>query len=479
MFLSKSVVYSTSRSNEQEIYYYSFSEIASAPDCLALFRQAEQAELIKCFWQTPDQSLQFLGIGALESYQAVTLEALKQIKANLASRWQQVANPNTNALQGLLQPAILFGGLAFDESMHEKSVWQELANGYFVVPEILLQITPTASLVHYNVRATHLAQAEEKHQQLKAQFEKLVAASSFAQSSNQQLEPALAAPLNWQYVNEASWLELAEKTIAKLCQQNSPLKKVVLARRLQFEAASLQASSWLANLIAQQPNTYRFFLEGKSRIFAGATPERLLKATATHFETASVAGSIRRGTTKKEDQELAEQLLNDPKNTQEHQIVVARIEAQLAAFIEGSLVLGERTILKNQMIQHIYLPLAGKRQQNIDFLSVIAALHPTPALGGEPKELALAWLRQYEGFNRGLYGAPIGWQSILSDEGEFAVGIRSAVVAKEKKSVKGQLFAGCGIVADSKAVEELAETALKFEPMKRSLAIDEPSTSHD
>lgn len=472
--MNKSGEYLTNE-NTKETYYYSFSEEIAKLDFLALFEQAEQAQWSKFFWQTPSQEEQFLGLGTLASYQEVSVAALQQIKAQLASRWQTI-NPIKNFEESKLPQAILFGGLAFDEQAGQSTIWQELAQGYFVVPAILLQKTPRHTYVHYNVQAKDLDSAKVAYEQLKKAFITLQSASLQAKVK---LAPALKTPITWQYVEEDAWLQLAKKTIAQLRQSNTTLKKVVLARRLQFEASHFKASCWLANLISQQPNTYRFFLEGASRIFAGATPERLLKATATHFQTASVAGSIRRGKTISEDEQLAEQLLNDPKNSHEHQIVVARIERQLADYIEGRLTLGKRTILKNRMIQHIFLPLEGKRKAEVDFLSVIKALHPTPALGGEPKKDAMDWLRQYEGFHRGLYGAPIGWQSILSDEGEFAVGIRSAVIAKDQPDSYGQLFAGCGIVADSNPEEELQETALKFEPMKRSLAINEPSTSDD
>ena len=224
----------------------------------------------------------------------------------------------------------------------------------------------------------------------------------------------------------------------------------------------------MANLVALQKNTYRFYLDGPTRHFFGATPERLLKATASEYLTASVAGTIRRGQTPKEDAQLANLLLNDAKNTKEHQIVVEAIQGKLAPFVNGQVALGPRQILKNEQVQHIFLTLTGQRQEKTRFLEVIENLHPTPALGGNPKEAALTYLQANENLDRGLYGAPIGFYRLFEDSGEFVVGIRSGVYGQGKE-IYGECFAGCGIVQDSNAEEEFEETKLKFEPMKRGL----------
>ena len=96
----------------------------------------------------------------------------------------------------------------------------------------------------------------------------------------------------------------------------------------------------------------------------------------------------------------------------------------------------------------------------------MASMHPTPALGGIPKRAALQFLRDEEHFERGWYGAPIGWLD-QSENGEFIVGIRSGLVAGKAIT----LFAGCGIVADSDAKLEYEETALKFKPMLESMGV--------
>jgi menaquinone-specific isochorismate synthase len=97
---------------------------------------------------------------------------------------------------------------------------------------------------------------------------------------------------------------------------------------------------------------------------------------------------------------------------------------------------------------------------------VIAALHPTPALGGSPRELAMQLIGEYEPVPRGWYAAPVGWID-RNLNGQFGVAIRSAV-AQEKRV---WLYAGAGIVAESEPQKEWDETALKFKPMLNALGI--------
>ena len=125
-----------------------------------------------------------------------------------------------------------------------------------------------------------------------------------------------------------------------------------------------------------------------------------------------------------------------------------------------SLDIAPTELLKLSNIQHLSTPLAGRLQRPAGVLPLVEALHPTPALGGDPRPDALQLIRQLEPIPRGWYGAPVGWiDSQL--EGEFAVAIRSAVAQEARVWV----YAGAGIVADSLPRPEWQETELKFKPM--------------
>jgi menaquinone-specific isochorismate synthase len=100
----------------------------------------------------------------------------------------------------------------------------------------------------------------------------------------------------------------------------------------------------------------------------------------------------------------------------------------------------------------------------VHLLDVLAAMHPMPAVGGSPREAAVAQIRELEGFPRGLYAGALGWLNARGG-GEFFVGIRSALV----HGSTARVFAGAGIVSGSTPEKEFAETELKFKAMLDAL----------
>jgi salicylate biosynthesis isochorismate synthase/menaquinone-specific isochorismate synthase len=125
---------------------------------------------------------------------------------------------------------------------------------------------------------------------------------------------------------------------------------------------------------------------------------------------------------------------------------------------------GEPTLMRLRNVQHLFTPLRGTVRGDAGVLDLVGRLHPTPALGGQPREAALAWIREREGLDRGWYGAPVGWVDARG-QGEFAVAIRSALVGRYEAS----LFAGAGIVAASDPEREERETNIKLRAMLGAL----------
>ena len=124
----------------------------------------------------------------------------------------------------------------------------------------------------------------------------------------------------------------------------------------------------------------------------------------------------------------------------------------------------EPTLRKLANVQHLQTPMRAVLPESVRLLDVIARLHPTPAVGGSPRDAAVPRLRALEGFPRGLYAGALGWLNARGG-GEFFVGLRSALV----DGTSAQLFAGAGIVAGSSPEKELAETELKFRAIQEAL----------
>ncbi|MDD7384536.1 MAG: isochorismate synthase [Actinomycetaceae bacterium] len=246
----------------------------------------------------------------------------------------------------------------------------------------------------------------------------------------------------------------------------SPLQKIVVARSVQIHAGSaISIPRVVSGLLRGQSDTYVFCLSDGRRAFVGATPERLLLATPSIFASACIAGSAPRGEDDEADARIEQQLRHSSKNIGEHQFVVDFIKGVIAQFSAGSVRASERDVLKNRDIQHLAVRIEGERRPGIPFLQVLDALHPTPALAGAPQQEALAWLRTHEHETRGLFGGPVGWWRPQKDVGEYAVGIRSALV----DGTDARAYAGCGIVPESDPAEEWNETAIKLRPIIRAL----------
>ncbi len=124
-------------------------------------------------------------------------------------------------------------------------------------------------------------------------------------------------------------------------------------------------------------------------------------------------------------------------------------------------------LLKLSTIQHLHTPIQGCVTEGLSALDLVAALHPTPAVAGTPTDLACDLIRRWEEFDRSLYAAPVGWID-AQGEGEFVVGIRSALLEPERL----QLFAGAGIVRDSDPEREIAEVQLKLGALLQALVTD-------
>ncbi len=265
-------------------------------------------------------------------------------------------------------------------------------------------------------------------------------------------------------MTRARWRALMARALAAL--RHGDLHKVVLARtrRLQWRAPLPWSEVW-TRLNRAYPQTYRFlFRPGTAAVaFMGASPELLVRTQGTRLETMALAGSIARGRTPAEDAALAAALLASAKDRAEHAWVVQAIREALAPLAETVHAPSTPQVRAYANIQHLHTPIRARLRQP-GVWEAVARLHPTPALGGYPRQAALAFIAAHEPVPRGWYAAPLGWVTPQGD-GEFAVAIRSAVL----RASEALLYAGAGIVADSDPDREWDEIDLKFRAMQRVL----------
>jgi menaquinone-specific isochorismate synthase len=231
------------------------------------------------------------------------------------------------------------------------------------------------------------------------------------------------------------------------------LGKVVLARRagLGF-AEDLDGISVLRELREATPGCFHFYVEPvPGTAFVGASPERLFRREGRLVTSEAVAGTRPRGASAGDDEDLRDELLGSEKDRAEHGFVRVGIEEALRPLCEELEVEGGVLEMKLANRRHLVSRVRARLRDGVTDAELLGALHPTPAVGGYPKEGAL------EDFDRGWYAGPVGW--VGADAAEFAVGIRSGLVRGRTLA----LFSGAGIVAGSKPEEEWAEIEQKIE----------------
>jgi isochorismate synthase len=243
------------------------------------------------------------------------------------------------------------------------------------------------------------------------------------------------------------------------------IDKVVLARRVVFRAdADVDVIAALRHLARTAPESTTFAFVRDGSTFLGATPERLVRTVGRAFETVAIAGSAPRGRDPEEDARFAAGLLASEKDREEQAVVVEMLRTSLTPIAETLHIEDGPTILPLRHVQHLATRVTGEVHDEAGLLALAHHLHPTPAVGGAPRDVALALITEHEGFDRGWYAGPIGWLGADGD-GELMVALRCGLVTGSQAT----LFAGCGIVADSDPAREWEESRLKLRTMTTAL----------
>ncbi len=244
-------------------------------------------------------------------------------------------------------------------------------------------------------------------------------------------------------------------------------EKIVLARAVDVRAdRPFQPLETVNRLRERFPSCYCFsFANALGGSFIGATPERLARVRDGVLETEALAGSAARGQGAREDAHLAAALLSSEKDLREHGHVVASIRQRLEALGLSLELPAQPGLLKLANVQHLRTPIrAALNGEGPHLLDVAAALHPTPAVGGRPREQAVPDIPALEGFSRGLFAGALGGFDHRG-EGELVVGIRSGFFQEET----ARLFAGAGIVAGSDPAREKLETDMKLRALQEAI----------
>ncbi|HEX4720522.1 MAG TPA: isochorismate synthase [Thermoleophilaceae bacterium] len=244
------------------------------------------------------------------------------------------------------------------------------------------------------------------------------------------------------------------------------VQKVVLAREVRVHAATaIDPGAVFGALREVFPSCFSYCVGTPDGVFVGASPELLVRRDGSRAQTVALAGTTRRSADPSVDDHLGEKLLHSGKEREEQSIVSARIENTLGPVSVWVAAADEPVLVKVQNVQHLATPIRAQLREPVPVLELAGLLHPTPAVGGEPRDRAIRLIPELEGLDRGWYAGPVGWTD-LAEDGEFCVALRGGLV----RDRTAHLYAGCGIVRDSDPAAELAETEIKLQTMLPLLA---------
>ncbi len=254
----------------------------------------------------------------------------------------------------------------------------------------------------------------------------------------------------------AEWCSAVEEVRRTLV--DSGHRKAVLARAVQVEAdRPLSRHRILRALRSAYPSCMLFAVDG----FVGASPELLVSRRGDVVRSRPMAGTAPRAGDPTEDLRLATSLLASAKDREEHQITIDMVHDTLLRWCSYLDWEPEPSIAAVANVQHLSTLMEGRLSAPPpSVVEMVAALHPTPAVGGSPTTAALELIDRVEKLDRARYAGPVGWVD-AEGNGDWAVGIRSA----ELEDGTARIFAGVGVVADSDPEAELAETQAKLQAL--------------
>jgi menaquinone-specific isochorismate synthase len=440
-------------------------EPAESFDPIAVYAAAVEAGHEATLWLRASEDLALVGVERAWSVGADGDDRF----AVVDQAWRGVADtlgPDDPSLPRGVGP-VLLGGLGF--TGHQPAAdgdWAAFGAAAFVLPETILARTVDGCWITTTTAGARSSGARRRWERI------LDRAREMSPAPGGLVARPVATPLAIidQQPGEEDW----RRTVGLFAGAvgRGRLDKVVLARRVVMESrADLDVENALRRLAASAPESTIFAFRRGDRTFLGATPERLIRTDGRDFRTVAIAGSIGRGADPVEDASLAAALLASDKDREEQAVVIAALRERLKPICERLEIEPERRVLTLRHVQHLITEIDGTVRERAGLLSLAERLHPTPAVGGEPRDLALGLIEEYEGFDRGWYAGPIGWLGTDGD-GELMVALRSGIVDHTRIT----LFAGCGIVADSDPTREWEESRMKLRAVASALGRpgDEP-----
>jgi salicylate biosynthesis isochorismate synthase/menaquinone-specific isochorismate synthase len=346
---------------------------------------------------------------------------------------------------------VALGGFAFAPDGGGTAGWDGFAPASLHVPEVSLARRDGAASLTVNVDVA----PDDSPEELRVRVERRLAELRPAELPLLDPSPTgtykVLSPMPPSHFEEA-----VARAVERI--RAGELEKVVLAREVEVRApVAHDPAATLGVLREAFPSCYVFAVGRGDATFLAASPELLIRREGQRASTVALAGSTRRSADPAVDDHLGEQLLHSEKDLEENAIVARRIVQALRPHSVWVTAAREPSLVRVANIQHLGAAISA--------IELAGLLHPTPAVGGEPRAVAERLIPALEGLDRGWYAGTVGWTDSVGD-GEFCVALRCALL----RGVLARCYSGGGIVRDSDPAAELAETEVKLQALLPLLA---------
>ncbi|MBV9837061.1 MAG: isochorismate synthase, partial [Solirubrobacterales bacterium] len=389
-------------------------------------------------------------LGSVRALEARGAQRFTQIAAGWRALVAQALLDGTDGPPGA--GLVALGGFAFDQLGGSSPGWSGFAPGSLVVPELSLARRGSETWLTVNAEVT----ADDTVEDLRNRIERRL--GELREAPLPLLDPSPAG--GYAVISPIPPVHY-EEAVARAVQRirAGELEKIVLAREVEVHAPIDHDPAAVLGVLREAfPSCYAFAVGRGDATFVAASPELLVRKEGQRASTVALAGSMRRSADPAVDDHLGERLLRSDKDREENAIVARRIARVLRPHSVWVTAASEPVLARVANIQHLASPIRAQLAASVGAIELAGLLHPTPAVGGEPREAALALIPALEGLDRGWYAGPVGWTDAAGD-GEFCVALRCALL----RGRRARCYAGCGIVRDSDPAAELAESEIKLE----------------
>ncbi len=420
-------------------------------------RSRRRAEAWFCLEQPERRSASLAALGCVRKLSGDGDERF----ASTSAAWRELAaRARSDSPAGVPGSGLVaVGGFAFAAEGGASRDWAGFDAASLQIPELSLARQGDETLITVNVDVTPDDTLDSLRARVSGRLEELL------EGPIPLLDPA---PTGVFEVRSTMPPSHYEEAVARAVQRigSGELEKVVLAREVEVLAPADHDPAPIFGLLRDAfPSCFVFAVGRGEATFIAASPELLVRREGARASTVALAGSTRRSADPAVDDHLGEQLLRSDKDREENAIVARRIARTLRPHAVWVTAASEPVLVQVANIQHLAAPIRAQLARPLGAIDLAGLLHPTPAVGGEPRAAAERLIPALEGIDRGWYAGPVGWTDATGD-GEFCVALRCALL----RGRHARLYAGAGIVRDSDPASELAETEVKLQALLPVLA---------